>query len=273
MKKAILCFIGCFIFYSISYSQDKVNLKYTFQQGEIVQYRTERHDSTSMSIAGQANVIKVNSGMISSLTVSETPPGKPYQITVNIDTSWSDGNQGIVSHSAGSGGGEQRMVIKGGPAGGADEKTLEFDQAGYSAKDTPVTSSFFIPLPLKPVGENDTWEFQYTKKHTGQAKGETSVKGSCLLYGFEKRGADKIAIIIINSKTKSSTEMKLNINGQKMSINSNTAGKEMQLVYFNVNKGRILEIVKDGSSEMNSETPMGGSGNTIINNKTTIKLI
>ncbi|MFH1941380.1 MAG: hypothetical protein ABIL68_04690, partial [bacterium] len=161
----------------------------------------------------------------------------------------------------------------GGPGGGRSrEQTYKMQSNGKSATNDPIISPLIVPLPEKTIAVNETWDFEMTAQERGRTTGQTTVKGQCLIYSIEKQGAQNIALIIVNSETK--RDMKFNFQTEQGNVSGSSASSATatHLVYFDIDKGRIAEIVSEDKTESMNESSMG-SRSTSSSSKSTIKLV
>ena len=258
MKKSLcLMAVLSFMFTGISlWAQDEsVVLKYQFRQGETLRYKLENHDSTSMNMGGQANTMTMTRHSIQSLQVRQTPPDQYYKINVKTDTSWSDMNMG-----------RQRARRR-----GPSVTPIEMNEWGKSKSKNDIILPFILPLPEHAVKVNDIWTFDLTKKLKGRAKGEQQVKGQCQIYQIKEENGIQVAVIIVNTESHSNSTFKGNFNGRDVSVTTATSALAQQLVYFDVNHGRVIEVIGEGSAESTSEGTQSGSRNS--QSKSIIRLI
>jgi len=237
---------------------DAVLLKYKFHQGETLQYKSENHDSTSMDMGGQSNTMSMTRHSIHSLQINQTPPDNAYKITVKTDTTWSDMDMG-------------NMQRRGNRNRGREAMEVEMDSHGKSTGREDLISPFILPLPDHPVNVNDIWHFELTKKLTGRAKGEQTVKGQCQIYQITEENGQQTAVIIVNTESHTNTAFKGNFNGRDFSMTNVTAAVSQKIVFFDVDKGRVKEVVGEGSSESTSEGTQSGTRSSV--SKSTIRLI
>jgi hypothetical protein len=260
---------------------DTFTLEYKFKKGDKIQYKTERHDSTSSSFAGLSGM-KSTSWSLNTLSVVETPSKDVYKISIEQDSTWFDeetasrmnamtsGGSGNVIVRRGSGGGGTRMRM--GESGRPGENSIEITKIGRSTTDNPVMTPFVIPFPDKPVSVNETWDFDETLEHKGRTKGKTNIKGQCLLYEVRNEKGKSLAVIIVNSERHSTISMQNERDGVAFSVNTESSTTGFHLVFFNIDKGIIEEIDSEDTTE--SAFEMSGSSNVSSSaSKSTIKLI
>ena len=246
---------------------DAISLKYQFTQGETIRYKTESHDSLVSDMGGQAMTMKYIRHSQHTLQVQKTPAQGAYQILVKLDTLWTD----QIGEGPGipMGGGRERG--RGGRNRESRDEILEMDEWGGTLGRNVVASPFILPLPQKPVQVNDTWTFDLVQPLRGRATGENKIKGQCLLYQITQENNRTMAVIIVNTESQSHSEFKGNFNGQDFSMTNQSSGVGTRLVYFDVDKGRITEIIDESSSETASEGSR--SGNSTRSSKATIRLL
>lgn len=160
----------------------------------------------------------------------------------------------------------------GGGHGRGRENSYKMTPQGNSTTKEPIISQLILPLPDKPVAVNATWNFEKTSEQRGQRKGKTVIKGQCLLYDVQKEGGKSIAIILVNSETNRNIEFKMQTSQGSFSGSSVSKGSGTSLVYFEIEKGRIIEsIIEETTSSINEMSQ--GSSSMSSSSKSTIKLI
>ncbi len=248
-------------------SQD-VLLQYKFRKGDQFQYKTERHDSTEAGMGNQTMVRTATIWSLETLSVIDTPTDQTYALTIKNDTTWTD-QQEPAQGGAGPGQG-RRMMIR--PDGGRREQNLEIAKTGKPVSKDASFSPFLLPLPDHPVSVNASWNFELTSEQKGRRRGTTTVKGQCLLYDLQKEAGQTLALIIVNAE--STGQGKFQMKRQEMNVSGTFAssGKITSLVYFDVDKGRIVEVVSDETRESMTESSAFSSKIT-SKSKTTIKLM
>ena len=275
--------ILCHTLSAFAQDTEKYALQYSFKKGDNLQYKTERHDSSSFSFGGQSQTRKSTTWTLNTLSVLETPTESEYKISIKQDSTWYDeetaammesmrsSGSGNVTVRRGSGGGGGGMVMRMG-GGGTGDKPIEMTKTGKSATKDPVVSPFILPLPDKPISVNETWDFNLTVKMKGRAKGETNIKGQCLLYEVRKNKNKNVAVIIVNLERLSNTSMKGEQNGTAFSVTTQSSTTGFNLVFFNIDKGVIEEINSEETTERAFE--MSGTSNVSSQStKQTIKLL
>ena len=255
-------------------AQEKVLLRYKFGAGESLQYKSESHDSTTSGSGDNAMTMQMTRWSLQTLSVLDVRSDESYKISVKTDSTWDDQESEETSSSTGGG---RRMVIRRGPGGPGRRRgpqEFEITPNGESTTKNPVVSPLLLPLPEKTVGVNDTWEFDKTVKGTGRMQGTTTIQGACLLYGIEKDGGHTIAVIIVNTGSEGTGEFKFRRPDQDMEISgsSQSIGATTSLVYFNIDRGRIVEILTEESRDTATESSMFSSTMT-MKTKSTVELI
>jgi len=248
-------------------SQD-ILLQYKFQKGDQFQYKTERHDSTEAGMGDQTMVRTMTIWSLETLSVTDTPTDLTYALTIKNDTTWTD--QDEPAQGAGGAGQGRRMMIRTG--GGRREQNLEIAKTGKPVSKNASLSPFLLPLPDHPVSVNASWDFELTSEQKGRRSGTTTIKGQCLLYDLQKEANQTLALIIVNTESTGQGEFKMQRQEMNVSGTFASSGKITSLVYFDVNQGRIVEIVSDEVRESTTESSMFSSKST-SKSKTTIKLI
>ena len=265
------------LFPALSHAQNKDSylLQYKFKKGEQLQYKTERCDSTQTSSETQTAPQQVMRWSLQTLSVLETPTETTYKVSIKTDSVWTDQDQAGTSAESESG---RRMVFRQrGPEGpGERGRSQEFEIGtdGQSVTDDPVTSPFLLTLPKNPVAVNDTWEFEKNIQRTGRMKSTTRITGQCLLYNIQKQSSPPLALIIVNTQSTGQSEFKFKRPDQNVEISGATQskGSGTSLVYFDIDRGRITEIVSEDKTESMSESSRGSYASS-SSSKSTVKLI
>ena len=215
---------------------------------------------------------------LQTLSVQETPPDNPYAITIKTDSVWTD------QDPSSSGGGTGMMRMGGGQGrsgmsysrssgrGRSREQSYKMNPDGRSATKDPIISPYLVPLPEKPITINESWDFEMIVEIKGRSKGQTTVKGKCLLYDVQEEDGKSIALILINSETKMESKFNFETEQGNISGSSSSSGSGTNLVYFDIDKGYITEIIKEEITESVSETSMGSMPRS-SSSKSIIKLI
>jgi hypothetical protein len=141
---------------------------------------------------------------------------------------------------------------------------------GLSLTGNPVLTQLIIPLPEKSVSVNDTWDFNLESEIKGRQKGNIVVTGQCLLYDIDRSGTSPLATIIINSETKRDVEFNMQSPQGSISGNSTSVTMGTHLVYFDIEKGRITEIVSEENMESSNQMSMGSSNSSNVTKSTTL---
>lgn len=252
---------------------EKINLKYKFQKGDNLRYHTESHDSTTTGSAGQAETMDMTRWTLQTLSTLDALPDGSYRISIKTDSVWMDRDP---SQREGTPGGGRSMRFRtggpGGMGGRSREREYSISSIGKSTSKDPVISPFLLPLPEEAVAMNDTWDYELTSEQRGRMQGSNNVKGQCLLYDIQKEGDKTIALIIVNTQSKGEGSFKFEREGMEISGSSQSSGTGTSLVYFDVNRGRIIEIVAEDTRELATESSMFSSNVSSIS-KSTIRLI
>ncbi|OVE80551.1 hypothetical protein BVY01_00030 [bacterium I07] len=278
MLKSLLFLVVCFHLPAVLTAQSNtVQLTYRFNEGENVQYKTERLDSMSFEFGGQSMSRKITSWSLQNISVVDKPSTAVTHIKIQTDSTWNDqesnDNSGRRTSSASGGsqrGGGRRMVMRSGPGSGEDGE-YRINQWGLSTTEEPGITPLLIPLPEKPFSINDSWDFNLPSEIKGHQKGNITVTGQCLLY--ELSGSENsTAVIIVNYESKRDAEFRFQSPQGSISGSSASVSQGTQLVYFDISKGRIVETIREETTESSNETSMGSS-NSSSSSKSTIKLI
>jgi hypothetical protein len=88
----------------------------------------------------------------------------------------------------------------------------------------------------------------------------------------QKEGGKSIALIIVNSETNGNIEFKMQTSQGSFSGSSVSKGSETSLVYFDIEKGQIIEIINEETTSSINEMSLGSSSMS-SSSKSTIKLI
>ncbi len=250
-------------------SEDPVLLRYKLEKDQVLRYKFETHDSSVTNARGQEMTNQSTLWSIQSITVTDMPEENRYNITVKTDTMWSDMDEPSQPQGA-SGGSGRRVVRRGGM--GPREQAFEIRSDGTAESDAKPTSSFLIPLPQEPVSVNGTWEYEINQEQRGRRQGTSTIKGQCLLYDVQIQPGSTIALIIVN--TESTGEGKFNMRGPQGEVSGSFAstGAGTSLVYFDMEKGIIVEVVSEDIRESMTDSSMFSSKSSSKSN-TTVKLM
>lgn len=277
-----ICTVSVFLFFQNLAAQEiqKYNLEYHFRKGDRLQYKTERIDSINTSFGGQTMQRKMTIWSLESLSVFDTPPNKPYTLSIKTDTTWSDQNEGSMPAPGGSG--FNRPRGSGQPRGPGDgqmrrfgareEQQIQINPNGQFVSKEQIISPFLFPLPESPIPKNGTWEYQIQTESQGRRPASTISRGQCLLYDVDTGSGKNIAIIIVNSETKRNSEFSISTPEGDMRGSSAMTTNGTYLVYFDIDAGHIIETVTDESSESANESSRGSSSSSSVS-KSTIKLV
>lgn len=243
---------------------EKLKLEYKFEAGETLRYKTESHDSTSSGRGDQVMNMKMTRWSMHNLSVLEKPSTDKYKVSIEMDTVWTDQDE---QQSEG-----RVMRFRVDPQNDTPDE-YQIASNGKSQSEDPVVSPFLLPLPDEPVGINDTWDFEMKIEQRGRMQGETTVTGQCLLYDLYEDDGRKVATIIVNTESKGESTFRFQRpDGDPISGTGQSYGSMTSLVYFDVSRGRIVEIVTEEKRDTAMESSMFSS-NTSIMTKSTIHLI
>jgi hypothetical protein len=251
----------------------KINLKYKFKTGDVLQYKSESHDSTTRASADETETMDMTRWTLQTLSVLDALPEATYRISIKIDSIWTDQDPSPREDTPG--GGRSMRFRTGGPGGmggRSREREYSITSVGKSTSKDPVISPFLLPLPQEAVAINDTWDYELTSEQRGRMQGTNNVRGQCLLYDIQKEGDKTIALIIVNTESKGEGSFNFEREGMEISGSSQSSGAGTSLVYFDVDRGRILEIVAENTLESATESSMFSS-NVSSKSKSTIKLV
>jgi len=242
-------------------AQDNYLLQYKFKNGEKLQYKSERHDSTeSTGMGGGASVREMTIWSLQTLSVEDAKMDEYFKFSIKNDSTWTDQDQSMgegMGMGRGMGGGRGRDHRMG---GGGRDRSYEITPNGKSLSKDPPTFPFLIPLPEKAIAVNETWDFETVSEQKGRMQGKTTITGQCLLFEIQKEGDLTLAIIIVNSQTKSDGKLNFQMQGMDPVTGSyNRSISATNLVYFDVDKGRIIEVVGEETSESVTESSMFSS--------------
>ncbi|MCD6117585.1 hypothetical protein J7K93_11255 [bacterium] len=252
---SILLILG---FLSVSsFAQNKYKLTYKFRKGDVLKYRTERHDSTASEFSGQSMERKMASWSLRSVNVKDIDEQGLYIILMRTDSTWTD-NAEI-----------EKQFKK---MNGKREVKYTFDQSGHSNSDNPPLSLLFLNLPKKPVAVNDEWNYELHSVKRGRRSGKTNLKAKCTLYSIDKENGDDIAVIIVNTETKSTGKFSFKRQNMKTSGTFASSGTGTSIVYFNITKGYVREVVTEDNSESSTESS-AFSSSASSKTRSTTKLI
>ncbi len=263
MNKMKMVILFLLIFFSCLYSQeDKFKLEYKFQNGERLQYKIERHDSITTSAAGQEMKFNTTIFMLQSLVVEEAGKDKSFTLKLKTDSVWTDKNTENMINTSSSMNrmGERRSQRRtfsramGRFGNQQRERKITITTNGRQSQDSGQPIPFLITLPEKEVSVNDTWDFEIKFDNKGRSKGTTTIKGECLLYDIEKKDSKNIAVIVANSETNSESQFKFQIQERTISGSNVSKSTQYSIVYFDIDKGRIVEIVSEETSESTRES-------------------
>ncbi len=276
-------------------------LQYKFKAGDILKYKTESRDSTSGGgmFGGQSANVPVTTWSLQTVAISAAPSSQSFQVKITRDSTWSDrvpptggqrpegGFPGGGEPPAGSttsrgtrpeggfqGGGMMGMM--GGMGRGARETTMEITANGKPTSQNTTPSPLFIVLPDKPVAVNGTWNYNTTITMQGNQQGTMQIQSQALLYSVEKINNKSVANILVTSK--STTVGKLSFGGQggqgqagqtqQISGSFSSSSEGTSLIQFDIDQGRIIEIVTEQTSNSSMESTMFSTNTTSVSSST-----
>jgi hypothetical protein len=241
------------LFCGLANAQDKYTLEYKFQEGENLQYKSERQDSTVSNFGGQEMTNQITMWSLETLSVPASPEKGTFSISIKSDSMWTDQDE----TTEGQPGGGRRIVMRGpGGAPGRQAQEYKINKFGKSITDDDVASPYLLPLPENPVSVNDTWDFEIQIETRGRRTGTTAISGKCLLYEVQQN----LAVIIVNSESKGQGEFKFRREGMdEISGTTASSSTASSLVYFDIEKGRIVETVSEENREGMTESTMFSS--------------
>lgn len=250
------------------YAQENYSLEYKFQLHDCLKYKTDKLDSITSSMPDRQEMTRqINSYTIKTMTIDNISPDTPFTVSITTDSTWSDSeNNSDPGRGSQPGGQRVRLSMR------DQDLKLSFNKQGKSTTDEPVVTPLIIPLAERPVSINDQWNFNLTSERKGRYSEKTTITGKCFLYDVQQTENNNTAVIIIN--TERSGEGKFHIKtpqGEISGINK-SSGTISALVYFDIDRGRINEIV----SVEKTETVTGGSAfssKMLRTSKSTTKLI
>ena len=247
---------------SMAQNETTISLKYKFKKGDIFKYKTEQHDSIESSFANQTISRQITIWSLKTLSVQEALPS--YTISIRTDSTWTDQDQTQGGNSP------KRRAFR--MNRGPHERTYKITFFGKLISQNTILPSFIIPLPEKPIKVNDTWDFENIIEQKGKRKGKTTIKGQCLLYDIKKEKDKTIALIIVNAESKSEGEFKFQLKQNTISGTFASTGTRTNLVYFDVDRGYVTEVVSEEKRESTTESTMFSQNSKLIS-KSTVKLI
>jgi len=243
-------------------AQDAFTLAYKFRQGDTYTYRTEKHDSTVTELSGQSMSMNMTVWSLETLKVTESVPDKPFKIAIMSDSVWTDqenfnsgGGAVVVKRNAGNSGEGSRSVYVGNK--GSEERAYEIHNNGKSADKASIMSPFILTLPDKPVRVNDVWEFNKTHEIKGRRKGTTQVSGQCTLYDIIESNGKSTARIIVNYELDQEMQFSFAVGENTIKGSNKTHTGGFSLVYFDIDRGIVCEVITEETSESVNESPTG----------------
>jgi len=264
----LLSLYTCCLF-SSAQAQEKYTLEYKFETNEKLTYKTEKTDSITSSMPnGQEMTRQINSFDLKTLSINEIQSDDHFVASVTIDSTWSESegdSEGEASGNRTGGRRGQRFMEQ-------ENQHLTFDKYGKSTSNKAISSPLILPLPEKPVSVNDQWTFNITTERKGRFQGETTISGKCLLYDIQQTDGDNVAVIIVNADIKAQGKFQIKTPDREISGTNRSSGTRSSLVYFNIDKGRINEIVTEEETESTTEGT-AFSTNMLRTAKYTTKLI
>ncbi len=250
-------------------AQEKYTLEYKFKLNDQLQYKTEKLDTMSSSMPdGQEITRKITSFSLKTLTITNTPPDNPFAASITIDSTWSDSesDNDFEERDNRPGGRRARISLR------EENQNFTFNKYGKSTTDESIVSPLIIPLPEKPISINDQWNFTITTDRKGRFQAEITITGKCLLYDVQQTKGNNIAVIIVDSKTTGQGKFQIKTQDREISGTNRSSGTGNFLVYFDIDNGRINEIISEEKSESATEGS-AFSSNMSRTSKSTTKLI
>ena len=249
---------------SIAQNDTPILLKYKFRMGDILKYKTEQHDSIESNFANQKIPRQITIWSLKTLSVQQVSPGKSYTISIKTDSIWTDQNQPPGKNP------RQRRTFR--MNRGPHERTYKITPSGKLISQNIILPPFIIPLPEKPIKVNETWDFENNIEQKGRRKGKTIIKGQCLLYDIKKEKDKTIALIIVNAESKSEGKFKFRRQQNAISGTFASTGTITNLVYFDVDRGYVTEVVSEEKRESTTQSTMFSQNSKSVS-KSTIKLV
>ena len=255
-------------------AQDSYVLQYKFKKGEKLQYKSERQDSTESDSGGQTTVREMTIWSLQTLSIEDAKKDRSFTISIKTDSVWTDQDQSmgqVPGMGRGMGGGRGRTFRMGGRG---RDRSYEITPEGKSlSKDPPPIIPFLFPMPEKAIAVNETWDFTIASEQKGQRQGTTTITGQCLLYDVQKVGDQTLALIIVNADTKIESKFEFQREGgDPISGSSASSVSAQNLVYFDIGKGRIVEVVGEEIRESITESTMFSS-DSYTKSKTNVILV
>lgn len=264
---SLLIFLLTFISFSSSWAQEKYNLEYKFKSNDQIQYKTEKKDSITSSMPdGQEMTRQITSYSLRTLTIDNTPTDDSFTASLTIDSTWSDSEDSFQPEGNRSRGRRARISL------GEENQHLTFNKYGKSTTQKSIATPFILPLPEKPVSLNDQWDFNINTERKGRFQGETTITGKCLLYDIQQNGGKNLALIIVNADIKGQGKFHIKTQDREISGTNRSSGTRSSLIYFDIVKGRIDEIVTEEETESATEGS-AFSSNMRRTAKSTTKLV
>ena len=257
-------FISFFTF--TASAQQKYRLRYKFNKGEKLQYKTERHDSTETDQGGQPSVQQITVWALQTLSVEDTDD-HVFKITLKTDTTWSD--QDDASAEGGGPGRGRRFRGMRGPR----ERSYELSPIGRAVSGEEPLSPVLLILPEQDISTNEHWNFEVISEQTGRRQGRTTVMGQCLLYNVQEENGQRLAVIIVSIESQSQGQFQFQPPGREpVSGTFASTSVGTNLVYFDIDRGRIVEVVSEETRESNTESTMF-TGRTLSKSNSTVMLV
>ncbi len=272
-------------------------LLYKFNAGDQYLYKTESKDSTSGGgggmFGGETENLAVTTWSLQTVSVADGSSGQSYQITIETDSTWNDrpprdfgerpegGFPGGGERPEGgeftrgerqAGGGGFSMNMMGGMGRGSRVTTMEINANGKLVAQNTVPSPLFIVLPDNPVAINDTWNYETTVAIEGRQTGTMEIQSQGLLYDVADVGGSKVASILVTSVSSTAGELSMGGGDMQMSGVFSNASEGTSLVQFDIDNGRILEIVTEQMNNSAMESSMFSTNTTSVS-QSTIELI
>ena len=263
----ILTSVLFIFFFTLTVSaQQKYRLRYKFDKGEKLQYQTERHDSTETDQGGQPSVQQIAVWSLQTLSVEDTDDNA-FKITLKTDTTWSDQDDASAEGS-GPGRGRRFRGMR-----GPRERSYEISPIGRAVSGEDPLSPVLIILPENEISMNENWNFEVTTEQTGRRQGRTTVMGQCVLYDVQEENGRRLAVIIVSIESQSQGQFQFQPPGREpVSGTFASTSVGTNLVYFDIDRGRIVEVVSEETRESNTESTMF-TGRTLSKSNSTVMLV
>ncbi len=213
------------------------DLKYNFQNGDVLQYKILQFDSTRYNIQGQIHFDTIFRHKLQTLSITKQPGQNSFSVSVKLDSSEIEKNLFPDQNS------ELRFYLDYEPE--IQENVLLIDAKGNPQDKNLCYLPTLIPLPIHPIALNQTWQFafQYPAQETEFFKANTTGTGHCLFYNIQETPSDTIAIFMVEIKSKTEGKIKLIRLNNTIEYNYLKDQSSTNFVYFDVAKGIITKVV------------------------------